>query len=558
MTSLRGLAVLTGVAVLLALPVGDVALANMRASPPAQTPRVAMILLDVNHTMAATGIAQERGAALDYAGALPADVRVGLITFSDGWQIALRPATDRGRLTAALSAVGPAGTTSTGVHRAISGAQSAVNALGAAARSRLLVLSDGEHLTASALAPAIPTDVVTWYYPHENNNTPALAALASASGGHVTSPLGAARLAGAFPGAVPAPTPNRTRSAPAQRTPVPARTHQPVPVSPASSPHVRWPWWLPVAVFTGLLLAILLLTGALGSRDRSKRLIDRIDRYSPVRARRHADGEDAVTSPAEGWVTGLLRSSVIEQRLADRLDLAGIARKPAQWVLLDAFACVALALTLSAVTRNGPAGILAGALFGWLGMRLFVSHRIRRRRAAFAEQLPDVLQLVASSLRSGFSLQQSLDAIVRQDTQPAAGEFSRALAKARLGVDLELALDEIASRMDATDLRWTVITIRIQREVGGNLAEVLGTTVETMRERAQLRRQARALSAEGRLSAYILLALPILVGVFLLLTRRSYLRPLYGTPVGLVLLGFAVVMVALGAFWLSKIVKVEA
>ena len=182
---------------------------------------------------------------------------------------------------------------------------------------------------------------------------------------------------------------------------------------------------------------------------------------------------------------------------------------------------------------------------------------IKRRRAKFADQLPDMLQFVAGSLRSGFSLGQGLDAAVREDTQPVAGEFSRALAESRIGVDLEDALDQVADRMDSADLRWTVIAIRIQRETGGNLAEVLGNTVETMRERAMLRRHVRALSAEGRLSAFILVSLPIFIGGWIFLTRRSYLRPMYTSTIGIIMFIIAALLVGGGALWMRKLVKVE-
>ena len=201
---------------------------------------------------------------------------------------------------------------------------------------------------------------------------------------------------------------------------------------------------------------------------------------------------------------------------------------------------------LTLLTGNPVLGILLGALAGWLAMRLIVSVRISRRRAAFAEQLPDMLQVLAGSLQSGFSLPQALDAVVREDTQPIAGEFSRALAETRIGGELETALDRVADRMDSKDLRWSVMAIRIQRSVGGNLVEVLRTTGETMRERASIRRHVRALSAEGRLSAYILIALPILIGAFLFLTRDSYMRPLYTTPLGLAMMTGAVVLVVAG------------
>ena len=184
-----------------------------------------------------------------------------------------------------------------------------------------------------------------------------------------------------------------------------------------------------------------------------------------------------------------------------------------------------LAALLTVLSNSLLAGILIGALVGWLGMRLIVSVRISRRQAAFAEQLPDVLQLVAGALQSGFSLPQALDAVVREDSQPAAGEFSRALAETRIGGELEIAMNRVADRMDSTDLRWTVMAIGIQRQVGGNLVEVLRNTVDTMRERAQMRRQVRALSAEGRLSAYILVALPLLMAGYMFLARPRLHSP---------------------------------
>ena len=120
-----------------------------------------------------------------------------------------------------------------------------------------------------------------------------------------------------------------------------------------------------------------------------------------------------------------------------------------------------------------------------------------------------MLTLLASSLATGFSLPQAIDAIVRDAAEPAAKEFSRALAETRIGADLEDSLDRLAHRLDSDNLRWTTMAIRIQRQVGGNLAETLRTTAATLRERESLKREVRALSAEGRLSAYILIALPV-------------------------------------------------
>jgi len=310
-------------------------------------------------------------------------------------------------------------------------------------------------------------------------------------------------------------------------------------------------------VFAALFVIALLATGSLRAQDQRRELADRIERYGPRHGPDMPAGDAKAASAAVGWTTQLLRSSNVERGLAERLDLAGIARKPAEWALLGVCAGFVAAAALALATGNVLIGILGGALIGWLGMRLYVSLRIGRRRAAFGEQLPDVLQLIAGSLQSGFSLPQAVDAVVREGTQPSAGEFSRALAEARVGADLEDAMRRVADRMDSTDLRWTVMAIRIQREVGGNLAEVLRTTVGTMRERAFLRRQVGALSAEGRLSAYILIALPIAIGAWFFYSAPGYMRPLYTTLVGLLMLVGSGVLVVIGALWMRKLIRIE-
>jgi len=302
---------------------------------------------------------------------------------------------------------------------------------------------------------------------------------------------------------------------------------------------------------------VLLLAGPLSADNPARRLEAQLERhYAARRESRATEGDGKVASAAIGSVARLLGSTG-ERRLALRLDLAGITRSPAEWVVFGCAVSLVLAALLTVVTNSLLAGILIGALVGWLGMRLIVSVRISRRQAAFAEQLPDVLQLVAGALQSGFSLPQALDTVVREGSQPAAGEFSRALAETRIGGELEVAMNKVADRMNSTDLRWTIMAIGIQRQVGGNLVEVLSNTVDTMRERAQMRRQVRALSAEGRLSAYILVALPLLMAGYMFLVRRDYIRALYTTAPGLTMLIGSVVLIIVGSIWMRNIVRLE-
>jgi tight adherence protein B len=529
-------------AMLLVAPAGTASARALSSAPGA--PRVAMIVLDMSKALTGAQTEAGRRAALGYARALPPDVRVGLVTFSAQWRMALAPTGDRGALETALNASQRNEKSAAGLYDAVAVAQAA--ALGGARGSRLLVLSEGEEVQSAAFRPVVPVDVITWYNDPDDNIT-ALNALAVRSGGHLSTPGDAATLAAAFPAtpvSAPAASPHRTAGTAA----VPQGT-------------AAWSWELILGlagVFLAMVLSLLLVTGALRGNDRARRLQGQLDRHYRAGQEGPPEGDDEgkVSGAVIGWVAGLLSSS-LQERLARRLDLAGIARKPAEWVLLAAAASLVLSVLLSLLAGNPVAGVLLGTLAGWLGARLIVSVRIARRRAAFGDQLPDVLQLVAGSLQSGFSLPQALSAVVREDSQPAAGEFSRALAETRIGAELEAALDRVADRMDSTDLCWTVMAIRIQRTVGGNLVEVLRNTVVTMRERAQLRRHVRALSAEGRLSAYILLALPLFIGAWLFIGRRSYVHPLYSTPFGLVMLTAAAIFMVLGSLWMRALVKVE-
>ena len=171
-------------------------------------------------------------------------------------------------------------------------------------------------------------------------------------------------------------------------------------------------------------------------------------------------------------------------------------------------------------------------LVALVGPWFYLRRKKKKRLKAFGTGLADTLQLMSGSLSAGLSLAQSVDTIVREGAEPIASEFRRVVIESRLGVTLEDSLEGVAQRMESRDFGWVVMAIRIQREVGGNLAELLLTVAATLREREYLRRHVRALSAEGRLSCYVLGGLPPGFLLYLTLSKPDYVEPMYTTPIG--------------------------
>ncbi len=201
-----------------------------------------------------------------------------------------------------------------------------------------------------------------------------------------------------------------------------------------------------------------------------------------------------------------------------------------------------------------------GVLLGGAGLivpYLLMSRSVDKRKAAFEEQLPDVLDLLAAALESGSSIQQSLEVVVSEADEPAASEFARVLSAARLGAPLVDSLHAMSERLGSRDLTWTVQAIVVQQRTGGRLADILRTVAEFMRAREEVRRELRALVAEGKLSAYILGALPFVVAAFLLITNPDYLDPLFTTGPGIVMVAGATFMMLIGFYVMSRIIKIE-
>ena len=189
--------------------------------------------------------------------------------------------------------------------------------------------------------------------------------------------------------------------------------------------------------------------------------------------------------------------------------------------------------------------------------RQVVQSIARREREEFREDLPDLLNILAGGLRAGLSLHQALEAYTSENQGEVSIQIRRALSEMSIGSPIDTALMGVAVRMQSEDLKWTVTALTIQKTVGGSMATILETAFDTVKGRADINREIRTISAEGRLSAYVLMALPFGIFTFLFLTRREYVRVFWTDAVGLTMLGFICVSLIFGWIWIRKVVEIR-
>lgn len=266
-----------------------------------------------------------------------------------------------------------------------------------------------------------------------------------------------------------------------------------------------------------------------------------------------SDGITGLRTRALAAADGALDRNGRRASLETLLEGADIPMRPAEAVVV-AVTAMTSALLLGLALRGVLAGVLLvvvtiGGL--WFGLRL----RRDRRRAKFQDQLADLLQLLAGSLRSGYGLLQALEMAATETESPTSDELSRVMAETRMGRDVSDALTSAADRMGSVDFGWAVQAMDINREVGGDLGEVLDAVAETIRTRAGVTRQVRALSAEGRISAVVLLALPPGVALLVSLSSPEYFEPLVADLRGYLMLGLMGFLMAAGAIWLRRLIR---
>jgi tight adherence protein B len=345
------------------------------------------------------------------------------------------------------------------------------------------------------------------------------------------------------------------RDAPPTPPPTPRTFAAPAP-SPLANPVVLY-GGIGAAFLAMLLLFALLFSNARTRADR--RLGDQLARYIEGRDVR-AGRSSLVAAHFRDRAMELLESGPrpkgFDEQLTRRLEQAAWPLRNGEFLSLVLFPAVGVGI-LVGVVFNALGGLLLGLIAGMVPVAILESRR-SRRLDAFLRQLPDTLQLFAGSLRAGYAVLQAIDSVAKEANPPTSEEFGRVLTEARLGMPLEEALEGMADRIDNADFRWVVLAINIQREVGGNLAELLDTVAEVLREREMLRRQIKVLSAEGRLSAVILVALPILLAVYMILVRPEYIGTLVTSGFfGWMLVGGASLLMVAGVIWIRNLIRIE-
>ncbi|GAB5078109.1 type II secretion system F family protein [Arthrobacter sp. AD-310] len=238
-----------------------------------------------------------------------------------------------------------------------------------------------------------------------------------------------------------------------------------------------------------------------------------------------------------------------------QLENAGLRLSQAEFFLLVGIGA-GVGMLVGTVTVNPLVGLLLALLAPFAG-KLVLGFLAGKRRAAFDGQLGDTLQLLSGGLRAGHSILRAIDAAASESQAPTSEEMRRVITETSLGRDLLAALNDTADRTKNEDFVWISQAIQINREVGGNLADVLDQVNETIRERAEIKGHIKALAAEGKFSAYILIAMPFGIVAMLLAVSPNYMNSMFTHPLGWAMIGASFVLMTIGALWMRKIIDLK-
>jgi tight adherence protein B len=252
----------------------------------------------------------------------------------------------------------------------------------------------------------------------------------------------------------------------------------------------------------------------------------------------------------------MLRGNTWWQRFKWESEIAKVQMPPEQIIVLTAIGSLLALLAIKLITGSLLVAVVVAAAIP-LGVRSLLKRKLAKQRKLFAEQLPDNLQVLASALRAGHSFIGALSVVVNDAPEPARSEFQRVVADEQLGVPIDEALRVVVQRMDSRELEQVALVGAMQRETGGNTAEVLDRVTDTIRERFELRRTVQTLTAQGRMSRWVLTFLPVGLLLIITLVNPGYMQVMYDRTAGRVLLVIAAISIAFGSLVIKRIVNIK-
>jgi tight adherence protein B len=322
-------------------------------------------------------------------------------------------------------------------------------------------------------------------------------------------------------------------------------------------------WVTAGVVFLAVALAMLAISLTwewLRERQRRRDAVNQLRKLTTETVLKTSSGAGSLFRDPEAeqasWMPALsarLSHLVDVQNLLQQADLSWT---PQTYLFRGAGFSVGLGIAAFLVTGRMMVAVPAAVLGGLLPY-FYIRRRIQKRLAAFEEHLPDAIDLMGRAIRAGHPLSSGLKMVADEAAEPISGEFRRIFEEQRFGMPFDDTMLGLADRVPMVDTRILVTAILIQREVGGNLAEVLDKISQVVRERFQIRRQLRTFTAQGRMSGYVLGGLPIAIGVAVFVLNPDYIMTLFREPIGHWMLGAAAVLQVTGYMWIRKITNIE-
>lgn len=254
---------------------------------------------------------------------------------------------------------------------------------------------------------------------------------------------------------------------------------------------------------------------------------------------------------------GKLLSNIRHARALDfKMQKAGIPLLGTEFLIFVGISAFLASVIGSLLTKKLFAGILV-AIVVVMAEWIYVLLKINRREAAFTNQLGDCLMMVANAMRAGFSFLQAMELVSKEMEPPMSDEFKHVMRDINLGASVERALDDMDKRVSSPDFSLVVTAVLIQQQVGGDLAHILDTISDTIQDRIRMRREIHTLTAQGRMSGYVLGVLPFALGAFISVVNPGYIEPLFTEKLGQIAIGIAVFMVIVGFIVIQRIVNID-